>query len=117
MTLRLTAIGVLIGVGFLSSVGMIASGCAEAGKKSETVESQDTMASRSIEEVLSDYTDKWMALPGVIGTGIGEQNGKPCLKVFVVSMTAELKRAIPAQVEEYPVLVEATGEFKALDNK
>ncbi len=108
---------VMASVGLILMVLFIAPGCTEQSRKSESAENRDTMAARAIEEVLSDYTDKWMALPGVIGTGIGEQNGKPCLKVFVIKMTDGLKRAIPAQVEGFPVVIEATGEFKALDNK
>jgi hypothetical protein len=55
-----------------------------------------------------------MALPGVAGTAIGEQDGRPCIRVYVTEATDELKAEIPAKVEGHSVVIEPTGEFRAL---
>jgi hypothetical protein len=66
-----------------------------------------------IEEVLRTHTPDWMAVPGVVGTGIGLCEGGPCLKVFAAERTLEIRERIPASVEGYPVMIETTGSFRA----
>jgi hypothetical protein len=65
-----------------------------------------------IEEVLRTNTPGWMAIPGVVGTGIGLCDSAPCLKVFAAERTAEIREQIPDSVEGYPVRVEVTGGFR-----
>ncbi len=72
------------------------------------------MTSRSIQQVLEEYTPRWMALPGVVGTAVGKQRGQPCIHVYVVRMTDALRSAIPQSVESYAVKVIETGELRAL---
>ena len=69
---------------------------------------------RQLEQVLREHTDSLMALPGVVGTAQGEQDGKPCIVVMVAEPINELKVQIPAELGGYPVDVRVTGEFKAL---
>lgn len=71
------------------------------------------MRAKTIEQVLKEHTDEWMAIPGVVGTAMGEHQGKPCIKVLVVKKTEKLAEAFPAQVEGFPVIVEETGQFRA----
>ncbi len=73
---------------------------------------QDEMAKRSIEEVLADYTPRWMAIPGVVGTGIGKCEDQPCIRVMVAKKTPELIDQIPAEVEGYVVDIIETGQFR-----
>ena len=75
------------------------------------------MASKTIEQVLKEHTDEFMALPGVVGVGQGLCDGKDCIKVFVAQMSPELERKIPKELDDYQVDVEVTGEFKALPEK
>ncbi len=77
---------------------------------------ENKMTHKTIEQVLKEHTDHLMSIPGVVGTAQGELYGKPCIKVFVVKKTPELKRRIPTDLEGFPVIIEETGEFKALDN-
>lgn len=72
----------------------------------------DTVTERPIEEVLAAYTEGWMELAGVEGTGIGECDDAPCIKVFVSRAPGTFARAIPAEVEGYPVKLEPTGKFE-----
>ena len=71
------------------------------------------MANRRIREVLKRNTDKLMAVPGVVGIGVGKSRGMPCIVVFVMQKKAEVLRQIPESLEGYPVNVEESGEFRA----
>jgi hypothetical protein len=70
---------------------------------------------KTIEQILQDRTDEWMAIPGVVGTAIGMSEGDPCIRIFTSSKTEEVRAKIPSTVEGYPVIVEGTGIFRALD--
>ncbi len=72
------------------------------------------MQPKTIQQILAEHTPVWMALPGVVGIAIGEHSGRPCLKVYVARATDELIAQIPPTVEGYPVVLEQTGEFRAL---
>ncbi len=74
---------------------------------------RETVKQKTIEEVLAEHTPEWMAVPGVIGTGIGECDRKPCIKVLVVEASDSLSQRIPKEVEGFPVRIEVTGEIKA----
>ncbi|NWG04601.1 MAG: hypothetical protein HXY44_17250 [Syntrophaceae bacterium] len=58
-----------------------------------------------------------MSIPGVIGTGQGLSEGKPCIKVFVIKRTRDLEQKIPKSIANYQVVVEETGEIKTLPKK
>ena len=73
------------------------------------------MSAKTIKEVQAMYTDEWMSNPGVVGTAIGESEGKSCIKVFVLEETEELRKKIPSSSEGFPVILESTGEFRALE--
>ena len=72
---------------------------------------------RSIAEVLKDHTDCLLSLPGVVGTGIGECDGKPCIKVLVDKNTEELARRIPKTLGGFPVVTIETGKIRPLDHE
>ena len=76
---------------------------------------KSTSSHRSIEEVLEDKTPQWMSLAGVVGTAIGLFQDRPCIKVYVLESTEELTTKIPSTVEGYRVLLQPTGEIRALD--
>ena len=60
---------------------------------------------RPIADVLREHTDSLMALPGVVGTAQGEQDGKPCVMVLVVELTDDLKAQIPGELEGNPAVL------------
>lgn len=70
---------------------------------------------RSIEEILREKTGEWMAVPGVVGTGVGLCDGAPCIKVFVARRMPEVEERIPGEVEGHPVRIEVSGEFRPRD--
>ncbi len=69
---------------------------------------------KSIEAVQRDHTEEWMSIPGVIGTAIGLEGNEKVIKVLVVSLNDEIKNRVPDAVEGYRVVIEETGEMKAL---
>lgn len=72
------------------------------------------MATKAIKEVLKEHTKALMAVPGVVGTGEGRWEGKPCIKVFVIKKTSDLGEKIPKNLDSYTVIIEETGEIKPL---
>jgi len=76
--------------------------------------SENTMPSKPIKKVLEEHTLKLMSIEGVVGTAEGLCNGKPCIKVYVIKKTRQLTQRIPTTLEGYPVVIEETGEFRAL---
>jgi hypothetical protein len=38
----------------------------------------------------------------------------PCIQVLVIELTDELRRAIPAELEGHPVIIEVTGEIRGM---
>jgi hypothetical protein len=75
------------------------------------------MPKRTIEQVQEAHTDEWMASPGVEGTAIGLFKGKPCIKILVSVKAQKLRGKIASSVEGYPVIVEETGTFRALEQQ
>lgn len=67
---------------------------------------------KSIEKVQEENTPRLKAIKGVVGVGIGELDGKPCVKVLVDRRTRRLVKQIPKSIDGYLVLIEETGEFK-----
>lgn len=101
---RLLLFGIAVGV---LSIHM--AGCAKAGTE------EKEMAAKTIEEVLEEHTGEWLSIRGVVGTAIGEFEGKPCIRIFVVEETEELTKQIPSDVEGFPVIVSESGEIRALE--
>ncbi len=74
---------------------------------------QGDMPTKPIEEVLKAHTAALMSIPGVVGTAQSLCGGKDCIHIYVVTMTPELEKRLPKNLEGYPVEVQVTGEFKA----
>jgi hypothetical protein len=81
-------------------------------------EHETAMAETTIKEVLKKNTDSLMSIRGVVGTAIGECDGKPCIMVLVVKKTPELTKQIPSELQGFPVVIEETGVIRPLqDNR
>jgi hypothetical protein len=68
----------------------------------------------AIEETLNKNTGALMKIPGVIGTAIGEDRGKPCIIIMVDPSQKAWKGKLPQTLGGYPVKVEEIGPVKAL---
>ena len=75
------------------------------------------MPEKTIEQVLKERTDQWMAIPGVEGMAIGLFEGKPCIRILSSVSPQQLRTSIPSTVGGYPVIIERTGEFRALEQQ
>lgn len=73
------------------------------------------MPDKTIEQVLSEHTDRLMSIPGVVGTAQGECAGTPCIKVLVVEQTPAILNEVPSSIDGYTVELLTAGEIKALD--
>lgn len=72
------------------------------------------MARKTIEQVQEEHTDRWMSIPGVVGTAISQVDGEPCIRVLVARKTEELTERLPARAEGYRVVIEESGEIRPL---
>ena len=88
-----------------------------AGQNIADYRGKNPMAEETIKEVLKKHTKELMSMPGVVGTGQGLCEGNPCIKVFVIEKTPDLDQKIPKTLDGYPVVIEETGEIKALPKK
>ena len=70
-----------------------------------------------INAVLRAHDKELLAVPGVVGVYVAVlDDGKtPCLKVMLAQKSAEAERAIPKNIDGFPVVIEVTGEIKPLD--
>jgi hypothetical protein len=68
---------------------------------------------KTIAQVLAEHTDALMAVPGVVGTAIGQQGGAPCIRVLLARQDDAARRRIPDEIEGYPVRVDVTGPLHA----
>jgi hypothetical protein len=66
--------------------------------------------SANLKAALSELTQKVMGRPGVTGTALGQNDGKPCLLVYLVSSSAA--RGIPNSIRGVPVRTEVTGRIR-----
>ncbi len=117
-TIRMTASGAARNM-ILFSIGVMVLSGSAFGCSQKTVDDNQgkkEMAAKTIEAVLREHTDEWMSIPGVVGTGIGECEGKPCIRIFVVKRTPELLKKIPSRLEGFVVDVQETGEIRARDS-
>ena len=103
---------VLLNICIIIAAGSV-TGCSYTGPGD--LEKGQYMPERTIEQVLKDKTNQWMAIPGVEGTAIGLSEGKPCIRIFTSSKPQEIRDKIPSTVEGHTVIIEETGAFRALD--
>ena len=70
-----------------------------------------------INAVLRAHDRELLAVPGVVGVYVAVlDDGKtPCLKVMLAQKSAAAERAIPKNIDGFPVVIEVTGEIKPLD--
>jgi len=80
----------------------------------EAAESQDASdAATGIAAVKDRHETELMAVPGVVGVGIGEQDGSEVIVVFVEKKDAATESRIPKTLEGYSLRVEVTGPITA----
>jgi len=69
---------------------------------------------QQIKAVMDAHVDSLMAIEGVVGVAIGAMDdNRLCIKVMVKEDDLGLYKQIPDQLENYPVVIEVTGEIRA----
>jgi hypothetical protein len=94
---------------FLFLCLLLPTGC---GPNRSEPSAEDDVTPPSIEDVQERHTPEWMKIPGVVGTGIGLCDEVPCIRVFLAAPSPEAEKAIPEEVEGYPVELVVTGAFR-----
>ncbi len=70
---------------------------------------------RDVIAVMNDHVAALMAVPGVVGVAVGAlDDGSPCILVLVVEKTPQHDALIPGVIEGYGVVVQESGEIRAL---
>ncbi len=72
---------------------------------------------RSVEQVFDTHRDSLLSIPGVVGAGIARLDGKPCIMVMIKKDSQIAPGQIPKELDGYKVVVDESGEFKALDGQ
>ncbi len=93
-------------------------GCAasstEVSQMSEPLFQNEALVAQA-NEVRARHEDDLLKQPGVLGVGIGEQDGEVVIKVFVKKQSGAVsaKRAIPEKIDGLKIVTEVTEEFVA----
>jgi hypothetical protein len=72
------------------------------------------MAPHTIEDTLERHSAALISVPGVVAVAQGLCDGEPCIRVFVSKRSDEIDRSVPKSIEGYKVVVEESGEVRAL---
>ncbi len=75
------------------------------------------VSEKTIEQVLEDRTDQWMAIPGVEGTAIGIFGNEPCIMILSSVAPQQLGSKIPETLNGYNIVIQQTGTFTPLDSQ
>ena len=73
-----------------------------------------TQTDQTLLEVLEDKHAAIMALPHVVGVGIGKCGAEICIKVMVSECSTEQARQLEALLADYPYSVEKTKPLQTL---
>lgn len=68
---------------------------------------------QDVRSVVARRGPSLMAIPGVVGVGIGGSAADPVIVVLVEHLTPALRRALPGRLDGYPVEVEVSGPVTA----
>ncbi len=66
-----------------------------------------------LEDALSRHGDALMGVPGVVGVGETEFEGRPAVMIMVLEDSEEIRAALPETVAGFPIVVDVTGEITA----
>jgi hypothetical protein len=58
-----------------------------------------------------------IALPAVVGAGVGSRGGQQCITVLVSSAAPVPVPRLPGTLEEYPVVVQSSGPIRTVDRE
>jgi hypothetical protein len=75
------------------------------------------MPDKDIMAVVDEHAPRLIQIEGVSGVAVGRlPRGRPCVRIYVVELTDELRAQLPDELEGYPVDIEVSGEFRPLED-
>ena len=100
-------------------LGFVGAGCAQddtAGTaETDTQEETQTATNRNIEIVVAEQSPTLMVIPGVVAVSQSmTADGQPAIRVMLARDDAEARARIPTTIEGFPVIVEVSGDIKAM---
>ena len=108
ISIVLLAIAIIIAVGALS-------GCSK-DDVGDMVKGS-LVNEKTIEQILEDRTDQWMAIPGIEGTAIGIFGNEPCIMILSSVAPQQLRSKIPETLNGYNIVIQQTGTFRAFEGQ
>ena len=106
----------LFGLLFLLSLGAVLAFSQQYGREKNTTQVDEPQL-RKAEKVLASNEAKLMALPGVVGVGMGltETGDQPAIHVFVNTRASRgtIPAGIPKEIDGVRVRIIETDEIKA----
>lgn len=78
---------------------------------------RDAVMNKDIEQVFHEQHDLIMAMPGVVGMGIGLCGTRPCIKVYVGSSTTSPIPHLPEFIDGHEIEIEFTGPIRSLPSE
>jgi hypothetical protein len=71
------------------------------------------LESTAIGEVMDRHRAALLSIEGVVGLGIASRDGKPVIVVYLENHSPELEERVPAELEGFRIVTEATGPIEA----
>ena len=68
----------------------------------------------AIELVRQHHESELMAVEGVVGVGISECQGEPCIEVYLADESSDARQQIPTYLNGFKVKIEMIGKIEAL---
>lgn len=72
------------------------------------------MSSRDIQATKKKHEPKFMKIDGVVGVGIGEENGEQVIVVLTNQLSAKAAKKIPDKLDGFKVVSRESGAIDAL---
>jgi len=101
----------------LLGTAVLLAGCAR--KTAGTTGDHTPPSATPIADVLAAHQQELLALPGVVGIGVGQCRGGgeggsvPCIVVMAAVASPELSRRLPSSLDGHPVELRVTGPITA----
>ena len=108
--------------GAIAMIGMLAAGCQArapepaAEPAPSSAPAAEPAQDQSLSLVIARNATTLMGIPGVVGVYEGETEGKPVLRVMVLSRADSTLKRIPKTLEGYDVEVEVSGPIKPMNH-
>jgi len=104
-----------VGTGRLLYLALVLAATLAGCRAGVAYRSEADLPSRPLADVLADHSSGLMAIPGV--TAVAESRtprGEPCVLILVKKLTPDLRSRLPEKLERWPVVVEESGEIRAM---